>query len=320
MLRGYDPRGSHRVRPDVGGIVPLRLRSRRQPSEPPPRRVFAHAILAVCRVGPQRRGGRPAQRPAVAGVRTIRHVAAARRDLGNHTATAAERPVRDPATSHFAPCPGHVGQLGLPAGSRQSAGDRGGRLLRPRVRPPSGRSTHTPSAGTASPGSIRATRATYRYDPLQDAATAGGGTITFTPDENRLGPPPAWAWSCHLESRYEVDGTGQHLAAYRVQNAGKDQLQIDLPPPLTQENVRGIWIDEARVPWHGVSGPSDSRLSIASRRCGSLPWSRSVSRPMVHPSGHSRRSVRSCLRSTSPCWRGRGPCGSRQAIRPSITP
>ena len=108
-----------------------------------------------------------------------------------------------------------------------------------------------------------APQGTYRYDPLQETGADGEAGAVLTLDETRLGPPTAWAWSCQLESRYEADGSGQHLAAFRVQNAGRDRLEIDLPPPLTQANVLGVWLDEARVPWRGIASRSGRSVVVA---------------------------------------------------------
>jgi len=108
-----------------------------------------------------------------------------------------------------------------------------------------------------------AARTTYRYDPLREVAAAGAGAAILTPGDNRLGPPTAWAWSCHLESRYEPDGVGRHLATFRVQNAGRGQLEIELPRPLTGQHVQGIWIDESRAAWHSISGDPTERVAVA---------------------------------------------------------
>jgi hypothetical protein len=75
--------------------------------------------------------------------------------------------------------------------------------------------------------------------------------------------PAAWAWSCRLQSRLDSEGTGRHLAIYRLENSGRRQVAIALPPGVSLEQVRGIWVDGVHAAWRasggeGKRGPSPS--------------------------------------------------------------
>ena len=196
--------------------------------------------------------------------------------MGDHVASAAEAPfdIRATRVSPFAKGT-PVSLVCLPEAGTQrgtlvvgSSGSKGIRVQNNRLTPIPAEPYAPVSSGNP-PDQSGATRGTYRYDPLRDVVSAGAEAVIVSPGDGQLGPPTAWAWSCHLESRYESDGTGRHLATYRLQNAGREQsgitgtVVVELPQPLTQKSVRGIWIDETRVAWHGSLDPDDRRIIVA---------------------------------------------------------
>ena len=106
------------------------------------------------------------------------------------------------------------------------------------------------------------TRAMFRYDPVREAALAAAGpAVVLVPGQRPEESLSAWVWSGRLESRFEAGGTGRHLATYRLQNGGRERLEITLPPPLTVQSVRGVWVDRDRAAWTPV--PSEDARGLA---------------------------------------------------------
>lgn len=116
--------------------------------------------------------------------------------------------------------------------------------------------TRIPTAAV-SPDRYQTARATYRYDPSGDLARGAQQGVTISCCQ--AATPPAWAWNCELESRYAANGTGQHLASYRLQSSGSGRLRLSLPSQASLEDVRDVWVDENRVLWQRLA---DGRLAI----------------------------------------------------------
>ena len=98
-------------------------------------------------------------------------------------------------------------------------------------------------------GEYSTSRATYSYDPVRDTSRETP-PLTIAPRSTETRPPSAWVWDCGLQSRYQENGLGRHLATYGLQSAGKERLSITLPPGVGSESVDGAWIDGAPVAWH----------------------------------------------------------------------
>ena len=63
----------------------------------------------------------------------------------------------------------------------------------------------TPMPADPTPGDQYSTvRAVYRYNPAHDVGPASETAVVLTPQEKELATPWAWAWTCHVESRYET--------------------------------------------------------------------------------------------------------------------
>ena len=94
----------------------------------------------------------------------------------------------------------------------------------------------------APPGQCQSVRAAYQYDPLRDVSAAPEPPLLlWSADATCI--PRVWAWQGELQSRYAPDGSGQHLAQYRLQNCGETSLRLTLPPTVSRSAVRGLWID-----------------------------------------------------------------------------
>ena len=103
--------------------------------------------------------------------------------------------------------------------------------------------------------------ATYSYDPARDAHRETA-PLCIAPRSTVARPPSAWVWSCQLQSRFQADGLGRHLATYRLQSEGKEQLCITLPVGVGPEAVGGTWIDGVPVVCREIDGPEARRLAI----------------------------------------------------------
>lgn len=110
-------------------------------------------------------------------------------------------------------------------------------------------------------------RATYRYVSPQNNAAMPEATLTVLPRVSTPSLPMAWSWNCELESRYDPAGTGHHRALYRLQNAGRRQLQVTLPAGAGLKDLRGVWVDGIRVSWQ-AKGPVESRRLLVDLPAG----------------------------------------------------
>ncbi len=112
-------------------------------------------------------------------------------------------------------------------------------------------------------GKHQTARAAYRYDGAREGGSSAEPTVTVTRCETRDALPRAWVWDCQLNSHYEENGTGRHLALYRLESAGLRQLRLTLPAGSTLADVWGVWVDEERIAWRKAGKKEDNRLNIA---------------------------------------------------------
>jgi len=105
-------------------------------------------------------------------------------------------------------------------------------------------------------------RATFRYDPVRDAAPDAERALSLWRLESEHAPPSAWVWSCSLESRFESSGAGRHLATYRLENAGRERLRLTLPPSSARQDVQGVWVDEKQASCLPVGNEAGRALAI----------------------------------------------------------
>jgi len=93
--------------------------------------------------------------------------------------------------------------------------------------------------------------ATYRYDPSRDVATSPQAAVIVSTSRDPA-VVASWGWDCHLESWYGSNGTGEHLAVFRLQSPKGQCARLKLRPPAGLQDVRGVWVDEKRVRWQRV--------------------------------------------------------------------
>ncbi len=96
-------------------------------------------------------------------------------------------------------------------------------------------------------------RAAYRYDPPSECMEAAESAVTVSATQ-RGATPPAWVWSCRLESRYQSSGTGRHRATYRLQNSGSGSIRLAFPAEASPDDVRAVWIGVNRAVWRRLDG------------------------------------------------------------------
>ena len=71
------------------------------------------------------------------------------------------------------------------------------------------------------------TWAAFRYNPGRDAVASREGPVTVSRTDEVV-TQPLWVWSCHLRSRYQTDGSAEHLAVYRLQNSHRQPVAADI--------------------------------------------------------------------------------------------
>ena len=110
------------------------------------------------------------------------------------------------------------------------------------------------------PDLLGTARAKFRYAPMADAVHADRAVITITRQAPVL--PAAWIWNGHLESRYQVEGTGRHTLGYYLENNGLPRLELTLPAASSLDKLGGVWIDGQPVPWQMLGNAHTRRLAI----------------------------------------------------------
>jgi hypothetical protein len=101
----------------------------------------------------------------------------------------------------------------------------------------------------------------YRYNPGRDAVASREGPVTVSRTDEMV-TQPLWAWSCRLQSRYQTDGSAEHLAVYRLQNVMRSQLRLTLPPGVSSDDVHNVWIDVTPTVWQRVACGQRNAISV----------------------------------------------------------
>ena len=104
---------------------------------------------------------------------------------------------------------------------------------------------------------------TFAYDPTRGAAEAA---LTVVRRPTGEGPPAAWARDLRLESRYEPDGTGWHLARCRIDDLGSPSVRVILPESVSPDDVRGVWVDGVPVPVEKVEASRSVEVALPTPR------------------------------------------------------
>ncbi|MBI3838756.1 MAG: hypothetical protein HY288_12595 [Planctomycetia bacterium] len=130
-------------------------------------------------------------------------------------------------------------------------------------------------------------RATYQYQPARDDL-GNEPAVSIAPAGPTQAESGAWVWSSRLDSRFAIDGTCVHLATFRLQTAGRQQIRVSLPAGA---NLQAAWVDEQRLPLVLTAsddsgflvdlppGRSFAALSLYYATADSLPHLVSISAP-----------------------------------------
>jgi hypothetical protein len=129
------------------------------------------------------------------------------------------------------------------------------------------------------------TRAAYRYEPSDIAASVGIAPSTGVPKQ-----ATAWAWSCQTDSRLEEDGRLVHSLAYRIENRGRQRVSFRVPPEL---DVTRVWVDRTPIDAKEENGrvvvdlPPERAFVTIIVQCQSsgprLGWFSTIEAPRVEP-------------------------------------
>jgi hypothetical protein len=87
-------------------------------------------------------------------------------------------------------------------------------------------------------GQFPAALAAFRYSPEEDALLSAEPPLVLALHADAA--KPAWIWQADLTSRY-LEGRSQHVLTCRVENAGRQRVQFQLP---LGAQWRGAWVDD----------------------------------------------------------------------------
>ena len=95
-------------------------------------------------------------------------------------------------------------------------------------------------------GQIQTARAAYSYDPREEATPHSEPAIVVACGETQIRPHGrGTATSARI---MPADGAGDHLITYKIENAGCQQVNLKLPPPLVRADLREILSTRSRQP------------------------------------------------------------------------
>ncbi|MBN2022416.1 MAG: hypothetical protein JW809_06435 [Pirellulales bacterium] len=105
-------------------------------------------------------------------------------------------------------------------------------------------------------------RAAYRYGPADVAAAADEPAITVAAAAASRKSPDAAVWSLELFSCYPPHGGARHLSVLRVQNFGRKQIRITLPPDVAPNEVVSVWVDAQPSAWRVADARGAAAISV----------------------------------------------------------
>jgi len=113
----------------------------------------------------------------------------------------------------------------------------------------------------ALPGQCQTLRGNYAYLPSREVLSGPEPALSVARGD-AANMPDAWIWNCSVESWYEADGCGRHVARFRLQHRGGGRLLLNLPPGVTAEAVRGLWLGERPLAWPSAADTDEDVATI----------------------------------------------------------
>lgn len=106
-------------------------------------------------------------------------------------------------------------------------------------------------------------RASFHFDPVSEGRANSAAGVVHPAEPGEL-LPGAWVWDLHLESRYAATGLAHHVAQFRLENTGRQQFALTLPPGLAPEAISSAWVDGVRTPWAlaGDASPGTPQIRL----------------------------------------------------------
>ncbi len=86
--------------------------------------------------------------------------------------------------------------------------------------------------------------------------------VPRAPDDLGTVAGKTWAWNCHLESWFHVDGTALHQVAYSLHVGGGRPLRVALPAGAALGAIRGVWIDGEPAAWQSIASATGDGVVV----------------------------------------------------------
>ncbi|MCE9556572.1 MAG: hypothetical protein K8T91_24750 [Planctomycetes bacterium] len=115
---------------------------------------------------------------------------------------------------------------------------------------------------SAAPERLNTACASYRYDPDRDAVLPQSMLLLTRPKPGTLSPG-AVAWKASYEVRCNADGRAVHHVVMHLENRGRRQIRVDLPPGASLEQVT---VDGVAVRRDGGESRQGALVELAAER------------------------------------------------------
>ena len=101
----------------------------------------------------------------------------------------------------------------------------------------------------------------YRYDPARDVGSTPDAALVVAPT---LDPtlPVTCVLRAELRSRYQPDGSGVHMAVYRLETSGGGRFRLTLPSDLKPDGVYAVWVDASPTEWQMDGTGAERAMSV----------------------------------------------------------
>jgi hypothetical protein len=105
-------------------------------------------------------------------------------------------------------------------------------------------------------------RGAFSYDPAGELGLPAGDALLVSRPASIDELSGAVIWDLQLDSRYQSDGRGLHLARCRIESSGRPRCSLTMPAGC---RVLGAWVDDDAVPWTSGDGKLSAPLPPGKR-------------------------------------------------------